>query len=355
MVNRNDEYVIPINDDLLIKENETVSVAIEKMNKNTFQILLVVNSDDCLIGTLTDGDIRNKVFVNNDLHLETEVSVICNKSPKYINDFSIIEAKKKMKEFNVSRIPILNRSGIPIGIYKLENLFFQEEEIENVPIIIMAGGKGVRLQPITNIIPKPLIPLNDKPIVEVIMDKFEEKGFKKFFMSINYKKELIKSYFSENEKYSDKLEFIEEKEFYGTAGSLSVLKNKINNTFFVSNCDIIANFDYIEALKYHKKNKYNFTIIGAIQKINVPYGVIKFEEDSFRTIEEKPEYNFIVNTGIYILEPDTLDYIPENSIFHMTDLIKELKDNGKNIGVYTIQKKWTDIGNWDDLKKQFPY
>ncbi len=276
MVRKSDDMAIPMNDDLWVDENDTVASAIEKMNRNTLQILLVVDKERHLIGTLTDGDIRNKVFINNELHLDVVVSQVCNRNPKYIKNFSITEAKKKMREFNVSRIPVLNEEMVPVGIYKLENFFFQDEELENIPVVIMAGGKGVRLQPITNIIPKPLIPLKDKPIVEVIMDEFDRSGFRKFYLSINYKKELIKSYFNENKKYSERLEYVEETDFFGTAGSLSTLKDRIKNTFFVSNCDIIANIDYIEALKFHKKNGHDFTIVGAIQKISVPYGVIKF-------------------------------------------------------------------------------
>jgi NDP-sugar pyrophosphorylase family protein len=218
----------------------------------------------------------------------------------------------------------------------------------------MAGGFGKRLRHITNVISKPLIPLNEKTIVEEIMDRFVKHGCHNFYLMTNYKAEIIYYYFNQVLKHSYQIEFIKENKPLGTAGSLSLLEGKINQTFFVSNCDIVIDQDYHEILKYHKENKNEITIVAAIHHFSIPYGTLETTENGLlKSLNEKPNLNFKINSGMYILEPHLLKEIERDNFFHITYLIENvLKRKGK-VGVFPVSaKSWKDIGNWNDFVNQ---
>jgi len=212
----------------------------------------------------------------------------------------------------------------------------------------MAGGKGSRLKPITNIIPKPLIPLGEKTIVEIIMNKFIEVGCNNFFMSVNYRADFIKHYFKTLNDDTYKIRYFQEKKPLGTAGSLFLLKDKISTTFFVTNCDIIIEQDYREIYDYHKDVKNELTIVTALKHYKIPYGIIETSENGqLISLSEKPEYTFKINSGLYILEPHLLNEIPENKFFHITQIIEKIKKRNGKIGAFPIsEKSWIDIGEW---------
>jgi NDP-sugar pyrophosphorylase family protein len=214
----------------------------------------------------------------------------------------------------------------------------------------MAGGKGTRLKPLTNILPKPLIPIGNKTIVEEIMDRFVDVGCNHFYMSINYKAETIKHYFGQLQNENYKIKYLHEEKSLGTAGSLSLVRDKISSTFFVSNCDIIVDEDYSEILKYHKQNENELTIVSALKHFPIPYGIIETGNAGIMTrIKEKPEFTFQINTGVYILEPHLLDEVPNNKFFHITDLIEKVQNRGGRVGVFPVSEgSWTDIGQWDE-------
>jgi NDP-sugar pyrophosphorylase family protein len=216
----------------------------------------------------------------------------------------------------------------------------------------MAGGFGTRMKPLTNVIPKPLIPIGDCSILEHIMNSFHDYGCKDFYISVNYKADLIKYYLNEQDLPYQVSYFKEDKPL-GTAGSLSLLKDKIHTTFFVSNCDILVNQDYAEVLKYHQENKNDITIIAALKSYEIAYGTLNTVDDGLLdSLSEKPNLNFKINTGMYILNPSTLNEIPEDTFFHITDLIDKIKSKGGRVGVFPIsEKSWTDIGNWEEYLK----
>jgi NDP-sugar pyrophosphorylase family protein len=212
----------------------------------------------------------------------------------------------------------------------------------------MAGGKGTRMQPLTHIIPKPLIPLDDKTIVEHIIDHFKKIGCKDFYMSVNYKAKNIRDYFAELEKDYN-ISFFEEAKPLGTAGSLHLLNGKIDKPFFISNCDILIEEDYREIYKYHKEYNNELTIVGSFRHYPIPYGTLETcEEGQLLSITEKPELSFLINSGMYILEPHLISEIPQNEFFHITDLIKKIKERNGRVGVFPVsEKSWVDIGEWD--------
>lgn len=339
---------------LFISEKITLSEAIDKLNEEASQILLVVGDDNGVLkGTLTDGDIRRILSKGKPLS-QTIHNMYCN-TPKFQTDFSLDNARYLMEKHSVSRIPVLNEKDQPIGIIGIEDissLSSTNKPKENV-IVIMAGGKGTRLHPITKVIPKPLLPIKDKPIVQLIMDSFQKYGFNNFIMSVNYKKEYIKTYFSDETEHGYTLSFIEEEEFLGTAGSLKLMDNLMTDTFFVSNCDILIEMDYAKVLEFHKKQHADLTIIGALSEIQVPYGVLETEGNTLSHISEKPQFHFMVNTGVYILEPSVLEFIPEKGSFDMPDLIKKLMDDNRKVIVYPTHEKWVDIGTFGTYNKLF--
>jgi NDP-sugar pyrophosphorylase family protein len=200
-------------------------------------------------------------------------------------------------------------------------------------------------------LPKPLIPIDNKPIIEIIMDEFAKFSINNFYISINYKKEIIKAYFKE-QKSNYNIEFIEETKPGGTAGSLKLLEGKIKTTFFVSNCDIIIKDDYKKIYNFHKKNNFNLTLVGSIKHHTIPYGVCKIGNGGIlKKIVEKPESDMLINTGMYILSPEVFNFIPKNKFYNMTDLINIMKKNDYKVGVYPIsEKSWMDIGEWGKYK-----
>jgi NDP-sugar pyrophosphorylase family protein len=221
-----------------------------------------------------------------------------------------------------------------------------------LPVVIMAGGEGVRLAPYTKILPKPLMPIGDTPVVEMIIDRFSRYGCNDFYLSLNYKANLIKAYFSDFEhKY--KINYILENKPLGTAGSLHLLKTKIRKTFFVSNCDVLIEADYADMLKFHSEKKNKITLISSMKNFTIPYGVCEIQRGGIlKNIHEKPEHDFLVNTGMYILEPAVLADIPANRFYNMTDLINDYLEKGEKVGVYPVSDKaWLDIGQFEALSE----
>lgn len=335
--------------DFTIDSHLSIMEAIEKMNKNSKGIIFVVE-DKTLCGVITDGDIRRYILKNGDL--EKNISEIYNRNPRYLLRDNEETAYELMKENGIRAIPILDKDK------RITKIYFIDEEIEtqkvklDIPVVIMAGGKGTRLYPYTQILPKPLIPIGDMTITEHIMERFEEYGCHKFSMIVNYKKHFIKSYFEDNENKKD-VTFIEEKEFLGTGGGLKLIDGKINETFFMTNCDILIEEDYSKILDYHRKNKNIVTMVCAVKNMVIPYGTVEVSPDG-RAVElkEKPELSFITNTGFYVLEPEFLECIQNNTFVHITDVIQSCIDTGKNVGVYKISEDcWMDMGQLEELER----
>ncbi len=336
-----------------IKMNFSIRQAIKQMDEVGRGFCVCVDKSDNVIGVISDGDFRRGVL--SGVSLDKNVKEIINKNFRFVSKkYLENEVKEIFQEDVVRHIPVLD-NGKLVDIITEEKFFGFERYKVNAtldnPVVIMAGGKGKRLDPFTRILPKPLIPLGDDPIIKVIMDEFGKFGMKNFFVSLNDKGRMVKAYFHDHD-YDYKIQYIEEKEPLGTAGALKFLQNKIKTPFFVTNCDIIIHTDYASVFDFLKKGSYDLTLVGSMQQYTIPYGVCDIDNGGIlKDIREKPEYDFLVNTGFYLLEPSILKFIPKNQHFDMTDLIKVLKEKGLKIGVYPVSKKsWIDVGRWTEYK-----
>ena len=224
--------------------------------------------------------------------------------------------------------------------------------LDNVSVVIMAGGKGTRMEPFTKVLPKSLIPIHDRPIIEHIVERFTNIGCSNFHLTVNYKGKILKAYFEElKPKYN--VSFVDEKKPLGTAGSLQYLKGTFDKPFFVTNCDIIIKADYASLYEFHQKGEYDITLVASAKEYIIPYGTCELNYDGHLShINEKPKYDFLINTGFYVLNPDVLELIPENKYYHITHLIEDAKKQGKRVGVFPIDDDaWIDIGQWAEYKK----
>lgn len=337
-----------------IQDSKTILEALKVMDSSKSKTLFVFEKDK-FVGLLTIGDIQRAIL--KDVNLADSLSSILDKNKIYASvDEGVEDIKKKMSRLRAECMPVVDGDGNLVKVYSWKDLFGNKAQTEypslNIPVVIMAGGMGSRLAPLTNIYPKPLIPIGEKTIVESIMDKFVNYNCHDFYMSVNYKADTIKNYFDfiNNPEYN--VSYFQEDKPMGTAGSLRLLKDKINSTFFVSNCDILIEEDYANILEYHRSNKNELTVVAAVKTISIPYGtIITGENGLLESIEEKPTLSFKINTGLYILEPSLLKDIPDE-FFHITHLMEKLKAQGRRVGVYPIsQNDWKDMGDWKEYLK----
>ncbi len=343
--------------DFLITPDYSIKATLKKLDETGLRTLFVVTETNELLGSVTDGDIRRYILRGESL--DGDIKKVYNSNPYAVNqnnyDLAVIE-----KLFNIEMIellPVIDNNKIVKEVITWPEIFSKAKDQTiltplDIPVIIMAGGKGSRMDPFTRILPKPLIPIGDKTIAEVIIDEFRKYGVTNYYMTLNYKGEMIEAYFNSIEK-DFKISYCREKEFYGTAGSLKLLEGFIADTFIVSNCDIVVKADYHDAVNFHYSNNADFTIISSIQNHKIPYGVISFIEGGEVTqILEKPEYTFTINTGVYILNKECLKYIPENTVFDMPTLIDMLLKEKKKVLTYPVNENdYIDIGQWEEYKK----
>jgi dTDP-glucose pyrophosphorylase len=342
---------------LQVNPNITLREALKRLDSSGLRLLLVMGEDRTLLGIMTDGDVRRAILAGESL--ENDVGNTYNRNPKVLlrNEYAIEEVKKVFLENKYEAMPIVTLDNKVVDLLFWEDLFKDIERVSYsgdpvpLPVVIMAGGKGTRMAPFTTVLPKPLIPIGEKTILELIIDEFKVYGMADYYFTLNYRGEIIKAYFESIEKNYN-LSYVWEKEFRGTAGCLALLKNTLKSTFLVSNCDIIVKANMANVYNFHKNNKAMLTIISSIQHHTIPYGVVEFSNGGkVIAIREKPEYSFPINTGVYILEPECLDYIPEDGMFHMTHLIEKLMSEDKLVCTYPInESEYVDIGQWDEYR-----
>lgn len=337
----------------IIQLNHTLFSALKFMDEIKHKVLFIVDDNNKFIGVLSLGDIQRAII--NQKPLETPIEEVLR---KYITVASTKDSfdkvRKIMIEMRTEAMPIIDENGyLSRVVYWDEIIDDKKSTIYNkieAPVVIMAGGQGTRLKPLTNVLPKPLIPIGEKTIIEEIMDDFLKYDCNNFYISVNYRAEIIKYYLENHCTSNYNLKFFEETKPLGTAGSLNLLKNQINETFFVTNCDILIEQDYSEVLKYHKENENELTVVAALKTFSIPYGTIETAQDGIlESITEKPKLTYKINTGFYILEPHLIDEIPADTFYHITHLIEKLHKENRRVGVFPIsENSWKDIGEWKE-------
>lgn len=333
----------------LVEENTTILEALQQLDQNGHGIIFLCENEQ-LKGVVSDGDVRRYILRHGDMNCA--VGTIANHSPYTIAIDAHIDSLKFMREKQITAVPIVDRKGRIVRIDFDNGIKVFNILDKSIPVAIMAGGKGSRLYPYTNILPKPLIPIGEKTITEHIMERFEQVGCEQFYMIINYKKNLIRAFFQETEEKTD-ICFIDEDAFWGTGGGLRLLLGKMEGTFFMTNCDILVDEDYRLMLEYHKEQQNIATMVCAEKKVEIPYGTVEVDRNGrAKTLSEKPQFSFLTNTGLYILEPEFLEKIPSNTFIHITDVIQKCIDEGEKVGVYTVNEDaWLDMGQLEELDR----
>ena len=328
-----------------------------KLMDEAFTKLLLVFDGDKFLGIITNGDLQRAIIAHTPF--DTPIGKIVSREGKLYAHVGDNREKIKvwMLEKRAELMPVLDDNEQLADVIFWDDVLSDTKAEDNrpkidLPVVIMAGGKGTRLKPITNVIPKPLVPVGDKTILEVIMDQFEGIGCHKFYMSVNYKADMMKYYLSQLPHQYD-IEFFMEDKPLGTIGSVSLLKGKITTPFFVSNCDSINEQDYRDVYEYHVNNHNDLTIVTMVKSFKIPYGVIETGEDGLMTaLSEKPELTYQVNTGVYILNPSCIDEIPEGEFFHITHLMEKIKARGGRVGCFPVSEhSWKDMGEWPEYLK----
>lgn len=340
---------------LKISKDATLIKAMKQMDDLDKKSLLVFDENQ-FVNIISIGDIQRAII--NKVGMDSPIKQILRKETKIANENMTFEKiKKVMKEFRIELMPLVDDDFNLKDIYFWEDIFLdQKNKLHNpleLPVVIMAGGLGTRMKPLTNVIPKPLLPIGNSSMLEQIISRFVDIGCKDFFTSVNYKADMIEFYFSKIKEKPYNINFFREDKPLGTAGSLHLLKGKISTTFFVSNCDILINDDYNEIYKYHKENKNELTIVSAVKDYAIPYGTLITKDNGILSkITEKPDLNFQINTGFYIVEPHLINEIPENVFFHITHLIQKLLNEKRRVGVFPVSSgSWKDVGVWDEYLK----
>lgn len=341
---------------LIIQSSASIIEAMKQMDSVRHKSLLAFDKDK-FYSIVTIGDLQRAIIANYDL--STSISEVINvKDKQYAySSESIEEIKRRMLQIRCEYMPVLDKEGNLVEVYSWYDLFptvsaEDKRDPINLPVVIMAGGLGTRLKPLTNVLPKPLIPIGDKTILEEILDQFERIGCKNFYLSVNYKSDMIRYYLNHLEhKYC--IEYFEEAKPLGTIGSVSLLKGNFSTAFFVSNCDIIIDQDYREVYEYHQKNQNDLTILTAMKSISIPYGVIETGENGVMIgLQEKPEKTYMINTGVYLMNPSCINEIPQGEFFHITHLMERIKQRGGRIGCFPVsEQSWKDMGDWSEYLK----
>lgn len=335
----------------IISSCESLLTSLKQMDMQKVKMLFVFENNH-FVSILTIGDIQRAIVKN--IALETSISQIVERNKKFAHVGEPMEViRRKILSLRAECMPVLDDQGELVDVIFWKDLF--ENEVTDLrpkidlPVVIMAGGKGTRLKPITNVIPKPLVPVGEKTILEIIMDQFEGIGCHKFYMSVNYKADMMKYYLGQLDHQYD-VEFFQEDKPLGTIGSVSLLKGKITTPFFVSNCDSINEQDYRDVYDYHVENHNDLTIVTMVKSFKIPYGVIETGEDGLMvSLSEKPELTYQVNTGVYILNSELIDEIPEGVFFHITHLMEKVQNRGGRVGCFPVSEHaWKDMGEWPE-------
>ncbi len=333
--------------DLLIDGDAAVLDVMRRLDETGRGILFLCEGD-VLRGSVTDGDVRR--YILKGLPLDGPVRGAANPAPCALPIESRAKARAALQEKGISALPLLDKKGRVRDIVFADGPGVMPGQKLNVPVVIMAGGLGTRLYPYTKILPKPLIPIGELPIAEHIIHRFTDVGCDAFTFIVNYKKSMIKSYFNDLQKdYT--VEYADEDAPLGTGGGLSLLKGRVTDTFFLTNCDILIDADFVDLYQAHKEQGNVITMVCAVKHFTIPYGVVELGGDgALSAISEKPEMNFLTNTGLYVVEPSVIEGLTPGKAIPFTDIIEGVRAAGGRVGVYPVSEhSWMDMGQLEEL------
>ena len=339
-----------------IKKNTTIKSASNKMSKDGNRCLIVVDDDNSFLGTLSTGDIRK--FITNGNKITSKINDVYQKNPFFIrNNTKIKNYKNYFIKKKLDLIPVINESKKIIDIITNEKFLIKKKKInkknQNYSVIIMAGGKGTRLAPFTHVLPKPLIPVNKKTLIEHIFFQLKKNGIKNINISVNYKSKTLIAFLEEMKKTNFKINFIKEKKPLGTIGILRKTYKNVKKNILITNCDTIIKCDYNQILKHHVRSNFCITLVLANKKQRLPYGACEINRNSNElvSLSEKPNISYVANTGFFFLKKEIIKLIPKGKFYNATDLIRKCLLKGKKIGVFLInEKKWLDVGQWKEYE-----
>ena len=328
--------------------NSTIKEALQVIDSGAVKFAIVVDEDDKLIGTLTDGDIRRAIL--------DEKSLSDNIESIYFRDPTVVSVNNTKEEIinlctskKIYQIPVVDNDGRVVSIDLLDELLKPETHPNKV--VLMVGGLGTRLRPLTDTTPKPMLHVGGKPILQTIVEKFVSYGFVNIVMCVGYKSNIIQDYFEDGSKFGANIEYVLEDKRMGTAGALSLLKEKPTEPFFVMNGDLLTNVNFEHLLEYHLKNSSTATMCVREYDFQVPYGVVKIEDGQIKTIEEKPVHKFFVSAGIYMLESSCINLIPSDEFYDMPTLFEKLIGMNENTLSFPLREYWLDIGRIEEYEK----
>ncbi len=340
--------------DYLIGPQAAIYDAVACIDRSGVQIALVVDEAGRLMGTLTDGDIRRALLRN--LSLTTRVGEIMTRNPRMApagsDDTKLF---RLMRALQIRHLPLVDEDGRVVGLRTLEGLLQTPRRPNRV--VLMAGGLGSRLHPLTRTVPKPMLSVGGKPLLETILETFVDHGFYRFAISLNYLAETIVGHFGDGSRWGVEIEYLQEPARMGTAGSLALLRERPTEPFIVMNGDILTSVDFGQLLAFHLENQAIATMALHEYTLQVPYGVVQVEDHRLISITEKPIHHHFINAGIYVLDPAALDRVPRGTFFDMPDLFQSLINEGATTVAFPIREYWLDIGQPQDLQRaetEFP-
>ena len=334
-------------DEIKINQNASIKEALEVIDKGAIKVAVVLSDDGLLLGMLNDGDIRRALLKG--MSLDDSIAGIINKHPVVAN---INDTKERILELanekKLHQIPIIS-NGKLVGIQDIREFLAPKNKPNKV--ILMVGGLGTRLRPLTNDMPKPMLDVGNKPILHTIVENFAKYGYTDIIMCVNYKSEIIKEYFGNGDKFGVKIEYVLESKRMGTAGALSLLQKRPKDDFFVMNGDLLTNVNFEYLHEYHKDSNALASICIRKYEMQVPYGVVNVRANKVTSIEEKPTQSFFVSAGIYMFSPIVLDFIPKGVFYDMPTLFSELLKHDFPIHPFPIREYWLDIGRMDEYRR----
>ncbi len=334
--------------DILVDTDTSIKETIKVIDRGARQIALVVDHKGKLLGTVTDGDVRRGIIGGIDLN--SRITKIMNKEFYALAaDTPREDLINAFKSRSYNQIPLVDEDGI-IKDLAILNEIIKEEKKDN-QVVLMVGGLGSRLRPLTRNTPKPLLQVGDKPILETIVEQFKAYGFHRFTFCTNYEAEQIEDYFGQGGRWDVEIEYLREEKRMGTVGALSLIEEKPDKPFFVMNGDLLTRLNFESMLRYHQQDDFDLTIGSREYNYQIPYGVIDLEENRVTDLVEKPNHQVFVNAGVYILNPELIDLIPEDEFFDMTDLINKLIARDGSVGGFPIREYWLDIGQHEDYQQ----